>query len=375
MSYYGYYPRSLTVAERRAKAEKQMKKLRDKGVDIHPVFIEGRTIARTFWGKEWCKHLEKFSDYANRLPRGRSYVRHGSVCHLEIKAGRVEAMVAGSELYRLEIKVPFLDKAVWEEVKGRCRGQIGSMLELLQGRLSDRVMKVVSDHERGLFPKPEDIEFSCSCPDWAQMCKHVAAALYGVGSRLDEQPELLFILRGVDASELIEAEMALPTGDGDVADALADDALGDIFGVEIDTGDETDGFPVAEVAVSKEVAAPEARPSSRKGRKPSNAKNAKSGAKKASGKKKSLKRTGKKSKQKDSKKKTAKSFALDPKAPTGTAIAQLRKDGGFSVRDFAYILGVSVATVKRWESCPGALRIQTAPLAALERCAKRQGRV
>ena len=215
-----------------------MNKLRQKGRDIQPIEIEGRAIARSFWGKRWCEHLESFSDYANRLPRGQTYVRNGSVCHLAIRTGRIDAIVSGSELYDATIRIDKLKAAVWKSVKSRCSGQIGSMLELLRGSLSDHVMEVVSDPERGLFPKPRQIELACSCPDWATMCKHVAAVLYGVGNRLDDTPELLFRLRGVDPAELISAETVLPDGSADGADALAEDQLGDIFGIDLEADDQ-----------------------------------------------------------------------------------------------------------------------------------------
>ena len=223
----------VPVAERRARALREMNKLRRKGKDIQPVEIEGRTIARSVWGKRWCTHLESWSDYANRLPRGRAYVRNGSVCHLEVHPGRIDAIVSGSELYTVSVRIGKLKAAVWKSIKARCSGQIGSMLELLQGKLSRQVMSVVSDREQGLFPKPREIDFTCTCPDWAAMCKHVAAVLYGVGGRLDRHPEALFLLRGVDAEELIAAELALPaSAAGD--DTLADDALAGIFGIDID---------------------------------------------------------------------------------------------------------------------------------------------
>ena len=225
----------VPVAARAAKARREMDKLRKKGRDIQPIEIEGRTIARSFWGKRWCEHLESFSDYANRLPRGRTYVRNGSVCHLAIRTGRIDAIVSGSELYDVTIRIGKLKPAVWKSVKTRCSGQIGSMLELLQGKLSRQVMGVVTDRARGLFPKPGEIRFDCTCPDWATMCKHVASVLYGVGSRLDERPESLFLLRGVDTAELIATEMALP-GDTATDDALADDALAGIFGIDLDPG-------------------------------------------------------------------------------------------------------------------------------------------
>ena len=223
----------VPVGVRRARARREMDKLRRKGKNVQPVEIEGRTIARSFWGKRWCDHLESFSDYANRLPRGRTYVRNGSVCHLEIRSGRIAAIVSGSELYDVTIRIGTLKAAVWKSIKARCSGQIGSVLELLQGKLSKQVMGVVTDREHGLFPKPGEIRFDCSCPDWATMCKHVASVLYGVGSRLDDRPESLFLLRGVDSAELIATGMALP-GDTATDDALAEDALAGIFGIDLD---------------------------------------------------------------------------------------------------------------------------------------------
>ena len=234
----------VPVAVRHARARREMNRLRKKGKSIQPVEIEGRTIARSFWGKRWCAHLESFSDYANRLPRGRTYVRNGSVCHLEIHPGRIGAIVMGSELYDVTIRIGKLKAAVWKSIKHRCSGQIGSVLELLQGKLSKQVMGVVTDREHGLFPKPGEIRFDCSCPDWAAMCKHVASVLYGVGSRLDDRPESLFLLRGVDTAELIATGMALP-GDAATDDALADDALAGIFGIDLDTGDAPPPAPKA----------------------------------------------------------------------------------------------------------------------------------
>src|SRR5262245_2751165 len=234
MAFWGQWGRYVPVAERRAKARREMDKLRKKGKDIQPVNLDGRTIARSFWGKGWCDHLESFSDYVNRLPRGRTYVRNGSVCHLDIRPGRVEAVVSGSELYQVVIRITELKAATWSAIKDKCAGHIGSMLELLQGKLSDQVMAIVTNRHHGLFPQPGEMAFDCSCPDWAVMCKHVAAVLYGVGSRLDSRPELLFLLRDVDAQELIATEMALPDAAA-AGDTLADDQLGAIFDIDLDT--------------------------------------------------------------------------------------------------------------------------------------------
>src|SRR5499427_8579615 len=247
MAFWGEWPRYVPVAERRAKARREMDKLRKKGKDIQPVNLDGRTIACSFWGKGWCDHLESFSDYANRLPRGRTYVRNGSVCHLDIRPGRIEAIVSGSELYNIVIRIKELKAATWASIKNKCSGHIGSMLELLQGKLSDQVMAIVTDRHHGLFPQPGEIALDCSCPDWADMCKHVAAVLYGVGSRLDSQPELLFLLRDVDAQELITAELALPNAAGAVTgDTLAADQLGAIFGIDLDTATDVSPAPPAQ---------------------------------------------------------------------------------------------------------------------------------
>src|SRR5215208_688935 len=202
MGWWSFRP-YVSVAKRQAKAKREVEKLRKKGQTITPVKIEGKAIATTFWGKAWCDNLESYSDFENRLPRGRTYVRNGSVCDLQIDPGKVSARVCGSELYRVTIKIKPLADAVWRDVKRQCAGQIGSLVELLQGKLSKAVMEVVTRRDGGLFPEPKEIELSCSCPDWADMCKHVAATLYGVGARLDEQPELLFRLRQVDHLELI----------------------------------------------------------------------------------------------------------------------------------------------------------------------------
>ena len=233
---YGFKP-YVSVAKRQAQAKKKMDALRKKGVDIQPVAIDGRKIARTFWGEAWCEHLESFSDYANRLPRGRSYVRNGSVCHLAIEQGKIEAKVSGSELYTVTITIKKLPPNKWDEVKRRSTGQIGSLIELLQGNLSDQVMQVVTHREEGLFPLPGEITLSCSCPDSAGMCKHLAAVMYGVGARLDNKPELLFRLRGVDHEELISADAAAVVSAATTSGQskrVAASELSDVFGVELE---------------------------------------------------------------------------------------------------------------------------------------------
>jgi uncharacterized Zn finger protein len=202
MSYSDWHP-YVSVAEKRRKAERELARLRKRGGSFAPVTIEGRAIANTFWGKSWCTNLERYSDFASRVPRGRSYVRNGSVLDLKIAKGEVAAMVAGSSLYKIKVTISPVKPARWKAICRDCAGGIDSLVELLQGRLAKGIMDRVCREGDGLFPSPEEIKLSCSCPDWADMCKHVAAALYGVGARLDEKPELLFVLRGVDENELL----------------------------------------------------------------------------------------------------------------------------------------------------------------------------
>ena len=241
MPYYGYgyqWPKYVPVAERRRKARRKMDQLRKRGMDIQPVEIEGRKIAKTFWGKAWCDHMESLGDFESRLPRGRTYVRNGSVCHLEIKKGRISAMVSGTSLYKIEVKIDTLPKAKWNRIKGKCLGQIGSLIELLQGSLSAGVMEVVTDRKGGLFPSASEIHLDCDCPDWAHLCKHLAAVLYGVGARLDERPELLFLLRGVNHDELTDGHLdqaiSSTTDRGGRRRTVDSGDLGEVFGIDLE---------------------------------------------------------------------------------------------------------------------------------------------
>ena len=316
MDYYRWKP-YVPMHVRRAQARQEMQLLRKKkGLEIQPVVIQGRKIARTFWGQAWCDHLEKFSDFENRLPRGRAYVRNGSVCHLEIAEGEVKAMVSGSRLYNVSVAIKKLPKKKWNDLKERCAGQIGSLLELLQGRLSKQVMAVVTERDRGLFPLPREIDLRCDCPDWAVMCKHVAAVLYGVGARLDERPELLFVLRGVDHEELISAPpgvVAVGTaGTGSGGRHLAAGELAEVFGIEL----------------AEEPGSVSGKPAG--GRAPGSGR-----------------------------RKTPKGAAgASPAALTGRSVARLRTRFKMSQSQFARLLGVSAPSVGIWERSKGRLHLQ-----------------
>jgi uncharacterized Zn finger protein len=262
MSWYEWRP-YVPVAQRRRKAQQKLKTLKKKGQSVAPVTIEGRAITKSFWGKAWCTNLERYSDFANRLPRGRSYVRNGSVVDLQIAKGEVSAFVSGSELYEIKIAIAPVHAGRWKSICRDCSGSIDSLVELLQGRLAKGVMDRVCREGDGLFPSPDEIKLACSCPDWADMCKHVAAALYGVGARLDEQPQLLFLLRGVDESELVAAagsDLPLAKAAPAPARVLGESDVAALFGLDMAEPSESQAPAVASRADKKSKASKGGRP-------------------------------------------------------------------------------------------------------------------
>jgi uncharacterized Zn finger protein len=321
--YYSHFAPYVSVAQRRINAQKELQKLQKKGRVIEPLGeLSHRTkIATSFWGQAWCKNLESFSDYENRLPRGRTYVRNGSVLHLSITPGRIEALVQGSSLYEQTITISPLPAATWKTLQSRSQGKIGSLIELLQGKVSDEIMAIVTHKDGGLFPKPKEIKLSCSCPDYAGLCKHLAAVLYGIGARLDSRPELLFKLRGVDHNDLISAvDPAIALGSPSKASGrrrtLDSAALGDVFGIDL----EADPAPAASKAKSK--SAPKVKKTVVKKPRPFKA--------------------------------------------TSASIRKLRSRLGLTRPAFAAKLGVSVQSIVNWETKGGALKLQAASLARLQ---------
>ena len=254
MDYWGWKP-YVSAAQRRAQASRAMTKLKKQGTAVSPVIIDGRTIVKTFWGKAWCDNLERYSDFENRLPRGRTYVRNGSVIDLQIGPGEVKALVSGSEIYKVRVKVVPVTKVRWRSICTDCAGAIDSLIELLQGRFSKGVMERVCRQKTGLFPAPHEINLSCSCPDWADMCKHVAAVLYGIGARLDHQPDLLFRLHQVDEKELIAGAGSAPLGKTAPAatKVLGGEDLSSLFGLDIDQGTSSDAPAAKPKRAKKEL--------------------------------------------------------------------------------------------------------------------------
>jgi len=232
-SYYGYYKPSKP-----RDPMQQLEKLRKKNPDIQPVVIDGK-LAKSWWALAWNKNLEGYADYSNRIERGRSYVRKGCVLDLRITPGEVRALVQGSRVkpYEVFIRIEPLSTKKWERIVKECSRRVGSLDELISGRFPKDLEDLFAQRGEGLFPSPREIRFGCTCPDWASMCKHVAATLYGIGARFDDDPTLFFLLRDVDFAELIKKSVedkmqSMLKNAGKVTDRVIQDAdTAALFGV------------------------------------------------------------------------------------------------------------------------------------------------
>src|SRR5262245_9609282 len=207
------FPAYVSVAERREVAARYVaaRRPRDKALAPVPSSGRGRALAKTFWGRAWCDNLAAYAALINRLERGRSYLRNGLVIHLGIEAGAGTALVSRSEGYQVDVRLQPMARQRWRAHARAGAGKIDSVVELLAGRFDEGVMDQVCRQDTGLFPAPAEIRYRCTCPDGARgswLCKHVAATLYGVGVRLDDDPEMLFRLRGVAHTELLAGAAA-----------------------------------------------------------------------------------------------------------------------------------------------------------------------
>lgn len=237
MSWYYYTDRH----EKAERAERELNKRRRAGEVLEPILPSSkRDLATSFWGQAWNKNLLAYSDYESRMPRGRTYFRGGKVLDLKVETGRVTSLVHGSEIYEIEITIQALPETRWRALVKKCQGQVGGLLELLAGQLSTEIMREVCDLKTGLFPSPKEIKLNCTCPDWASLCKHCAATLYAVGTKLDKDPSLLFLLRDVDPNELAKntatavAKLTQATRQSsDRHAAVRGLDLSEIFGIEL----------------------------------------------------------------------------------------------------------------------------------------------
>jgi uncharacterized Zn finger protein len=236
------YPEYVPVAQRRAQAERKLAQLRKKNPKLKPIIIAGRALATTWWGKSWNSNLERYADYNYRLERGRSYARHRSILDLQLSPGKATALVLGSssQPYKITIEIDTLSDRNWAAIRTACAGSFDSLHELLAGTFPNTLKNLFFEEGAGLFPTPREIHFTCSCPDAASMCKHVAASLYGIGARFDEDSSLFFTLRGINIDEIISETISETTqallrqSERQSANVLEDVNLGDVFGIELD---------------------------------------------------------------------------------------------------------------------------------------------
>lgn len=230
---YNFYPRSNPTDP-----VKLLEKLKKKNPDIQPVIITGKKIAISWWGISWNRNLERYADYENRIGRGRTYVRQGRVLDLKIAPGLITALVAGSgiEPYKIQVTVSPLQESRWQAITEACKNRVGSLQMLMEGRFPEELADLFFAEQGGLFPEPKEIMLSCNCPDWADMCKHVAAALYGVGARLDQDPLLFFTLRDIDFQALLQKsaeekmKSLLQNAGNQTTRTLSEEALSQVFG-------------------------------------------------------------------------------------------------------------------------------------------------
>ncbi|MBW1635369.1 MAG: hypothetical protein JRC87_02515 [Deltaproteobacteria bacterium] len=262
---YGYYPKYVTVAEKRSKAKKKIKQLQKKNPGIRPVILDGQALAKTWWGKAWNTNLESYADYSNRIGRGRSYVRHCAVLDLKITPGKVTSLVQGSMGAPYEVIISFnkMKQKNWQTIKKECQSRLSSLPDLLAGKIPKALQEIFMVQGKGLFPTPSEITFDCSCPDWASMCKHVAATLYGVGARLDEEPALFFTLRQAAIDDLVSQAVQKKTSSilkkttTGSSRIIADDKLSDLFGLDMDDPGSVKPAPKKKAKKHNKKAAPQ----------------------------------------------------------------------------------------------------------------------
>ena len=352
-----WYPRYLSIGARRARALPEMLRLRERGVHVQPIETTGQIIAQRFWGRRWCDRLDSFTAHDNHLPLGRSLVRNGSVCHLEIRPGALEAMVAGSALFRVVVRIPTTEPAAWQALARTCAGRVGSLQDLLRGALPDGVIEAVAGPERGLLPSRSELDPHCGCGDGAALCRHAAAALYGVGRRLDAAPELLFRLRGVDETDLLAAATASPAS-ATRARTVAQRLPAEPAATEPAAAQPAPGHPVTAMPAAAEPAPGHpaaARPAAAKPAPVHEAAARPAASRPAPPESAALREPG------PAVEREASGFH-----PTGDLIRRLRRTSGFSVTEFAELLQVSTATVRRWEGASGSLTLRSGPRDALQ---------
>jgi uncharacterized Zn finger protein len=226
-----------SVKDLRQRAAFFAKKLGDEGVRLTPVKSAKKSISSSFWGQAWNRNLNHYSMFANQLAPGRTFLRNGAVIDLCVEKGTIRGLVAAQSLCEVAVKARPVDTARWARLVERCSGSVRSLTDLMSGKLPEETLAAITDESAGLFPEPEEITFSCSCPDWTDVCVHVAAVLYGFSLRLDEEPALLFTLRSTDPADLISSATDKFVSDvAAVSDPMVESdmhQLEDLFGIDL----------------------------------------------------------------------------------------------------------------------------------------------
>lgn len=225
--------RYVRVAKRKESAAETAKRLEAEGEILTPAKAHGKAIANSFWGRSWCKAIEGWNDYESRLPAGRSLLKNGGVIDLRIEENLVTAKVVADRLYEVRIFFRKQDEERLAELKKHLTGKLTSLIDLIKGELSDEVITEICSEKYGLFPDYGELKTSCDCLDDAVMCRHAAAALYGIAPRLDDEPELFFTLRGIKAEDFFDSAEAIRQTGEDTAEIDLED-LSDTFGIDLE---------------------------------------------------------------------------------------------------------------------------------------------
>lgn len=217
----------LKAADLERLARQRLQELQAEGVTTSPVVGKGKKLAAHFWGSAWMKHLALCESGGLNLAPGRTLLRHGCVLQLRLGEGTIDALVSAERLHEVHLKLNPLGEDRLEVLRQRCHGHIDSAVSLLEGKVDAAVLTRLCEPDTGLLPEPADWQMNCDCPDWAEPCPHAAAAIYAAGVLIDNDPALLFTLRGVNVQELMQADN-IPAASFDAA------ALSSVFGIDLD---------------------------------------------------------------------------------------------------------------------------------------------
>ena len=216
----------LKAADLEKLAATRLAEYQAEGEELHPVVNKTRKLARNFWGSAWMKQLALCESGGMCLAPGRTLLRHACVLHVDIQPGSISALVSAEEVFEVELKLESLDEERLDRLAATCSGHIDSLLSLMQGKVDEAVLQQLCHPENGLLPTPEEWHMHCTCPDWAEPCPHAAAAIYAAGCLIDEKPELLFTLRGIQSEALLSAPAP--------ANEIDADKLSAMFGIDLD---------------------------------------------------------------------------------------------------------------------------------------------